>query len=98
MKFDYELFEDEETIEISNFDKDDASKTIRVDLIRFWDWVDAKGFNQWCNDFHDPREYDGHGQETGKFNMEQYFGELDNDSIRTDLSIYLRTELGININ
>jgi hypothetical protein len=43
--------------------------------------------NQWCNDYHNPAEYDGHGQDTGEYTKQEYF-DLPYDHIKADLEKY----------
>lgn len=97
MNFDYEVFEQDETIEISNFDEKDPSKSFTIGLYRFWDWVESTGLNQWCNDYYDASQYDGHGQDTGKFTMDEYFDTVGIELVKEDMAKYIKAELGIDI-
>jgi hypothetical protein len=86
MKFSYDVFQEEGIIEVFNIDLQD---TIEIKVDKYWKWVVDNGYHEWCNDFHDPRESDGHGQETGEYSMEEYFMQ-DYESIKHDLTIYLK--------
>lgn len=84
--FDYELIHDEGIIEILNYNEESFS----ISIDDFWNFVFKNGFNQYCDDYYDPREYDGHGQRSGEFTREEYFDFLDDNSLKHDISIYLK--------
>ena len=83
--FDFDIEYDDGTIEIYNYNEESFS----ISIDEFWKFVTKNGFHEYCNDFYDPREHDGHGQECGEFTMEEYF-DIDKNSFKHDLAIYLK--------
>ena len=84
--FDYEIIYEEYVIEIMNYNEESFS----VSLDDFWDFVYKHGFHEYCNDYYDPSEHDGHGQKSGELTREEYFEYVDDNSLKHDLAIYLK--------
>ena len=86
MQFDYDVNLLDDIITIHKHDEE----FFDIPLDRFWVYVKENGLNEWCNDYYNPAEYDGHGQDVGKYEKEEYF-DLSYDTIKADLSKYLST-------
>lgn len=86
MIYEFEILKDQDVIDI-NIDDDNYFDT---SLHEFWDWIKTNKLNHWCYDYYNPSEYDGHGQESGKYNLEEYL-EQPYDVIKEHLTNYLLT-------
>jgi hypothetical protein len=84
--FEFEVNLPDNTIEVINYNEDSFS----ISIDEFWDFIVEQEFNLYCNDYYDAREYDGHGQETGELTQEEYFENLELESIKRDLAIFLK--------
>lgn len=84
MKFEYDILLSDDIITIIKQDE------TYFDIIAsdYWKWIKDNRMNHYCNDYYEPREYDGHGQVVGKYSMEEYFN-LPYSEIKQDLSKYL---------
>lgn len=45
---------------------------LQIEKVNFWDWVQENGYDEWCIDFHDPAQHDGHGQRSGSMDMHEF--------------------------
>jgi len=84
MKFEYDIFKDDDIITIHNHDETFFDMTIE----EFWSWVKRNEMHNWCNDYYDASESDCHGQEVGVFTKEEYFDQS-YDEIKSALEKYL---------
>jgi hypothetical protein len=89
MKISYEVLFKEGTIIIESVDESFDSISIEID--QFWSWVKREGLNEYCEDYYDPNEFDGHGQSSGHLSLEEYFN-LHHSLIENDLIKYLTTK------
>ena len=89
MRISYEVISQEGIIIIESVDE--SFDTISIDLDAYWSWVKREGLNQFCDDYYDPSEYDGHGQSSGYFSQEEYFN-LHHSIIENDLIKYLKSK------
>jgi hypothetical protein len=86
MQFDFDINFKDEVITIHKHDEE----FIDIPLERFWVFVRENDLNDYCNDYHNPSEFDGHGQDVGKYDKQEYF-DLSYETIKADLSKYLLT-------
>jgi len=84
MKFEYDIDSKSNTITINV--NDDAYLVIEVD--DFWKHVVDYSLNEYCHDYYDPTQENGHGQDSGFLDREEYF-KLDYRTIKEDLQEYL---------
>ena len=92
--FDYEIIQDEGVIEIINYYEESFS----ISLNEFWNFVDKNGLNEYCDDYYDPSQSDGHGQQSGELTKEEYFEFVDENSLKNDLATFLRIKFSKNKN
>lgn len=83
MHFDYEIYMEDDIITIHKHDE----TFFDILINSFWNFITENDMNQWCNDYHNPAEYDGHGQDTGEYTKDEYF-DLPYDHIKADLEKY----------
>lgn len=84
MKYDFEIDAEGGLILISPLD----GVPTYLGIKDFWNYVEAHGLNEWCDDSYSPNEPDGHLQTTGTFTMEEYFS-LPDKAIRNDLDKFI---------
>jgi hypothetical protein len=84
MNFDYEIFLNDSLIAILPYSGEDFD----IEIQEFWNYVKSRGLHEYCNDYFDASERDGHGQQEGKYSFEEYFN-LSHAEIKTDLEKYL---------
>lgn len=89
LKFDYDLSLKDEIITIHYQDEGFED----IPLQRFWDWVKSNEKNSWVNNYYDPSKDDGHGQDSGTYNRDEYF-DLPYQVIHKDLTDYLQRKKG----
>lgn len=70
-RFDYFVDYPEDSITITSID--DEFPDFSISLSRFWNWAKSNNLNQYCEDYYDASEDDGHGQRTGEYTMKEYF-------------------------
>lgn len=64
-------------------------KSIVVTKNEFWKWMVSKGYNEYCYDYNDPSQFDGHGQKSGKITKDEYFQNTDTKERMVDLYEFL---------
>jgi hypothetical protein len=69
--FDGNLYQDSHIVAYPSDNQHPA--TITISVAQFQSFVENKGLNQWCNDFNDPSQPDGHGQLTGITPWQDYW-------------------------
>lgn len=89
MRISFEVLENEGTIIIESVDE--SFDTLSIDLEQYWSWVKREGYNAYCDDYYDPSELDGHGQDSGHLTQEEYFN-LHHSLIEQDLITYLKSK------
>jgi len=92
--FDYDIIHDEGIIEIINYHEESFS----ISINEFWNFVDKNGLNEYCNDYYDPSQRDGHGQKSGVFTRREYFEYTDENSLKNDLATFLKHKFNKNKN
>jgi len=84
MQFEYDVFLSDDIISITKHDE----TFFDIILNDYWEWIKTNDLNHYCNDYYDASQSDRHGQEVGKYSIEEYF-DLHYDTIRADLNKYL---------
>jgi hypothetical protein len=92
--FDYDIIHDEGIIEIINYYEESFS----ISLNDFWNFVDKNGLNEYCDDYYDPYQTDGHGQKSGKLTKDEYLEFVDENSLKNDLATFLKNKFNKNKN
>lgn len=88
MSIAFEVLKHEGVIVIDSVN--DSFPTIELDIQKFWNWVKYNDLNTFCEDYFDPNEPDGHGQNSGTLNFDEYF-DMHYELIKKDIEQYLRT-------
>lgn len=91
MNFDYEISMKEDLITIIPYSESEAElvdDNFDIQIDEFWGYVISQELNHYCNDYHDPSQHDGHGQDAGVYQYFEYF-ELDYATIKKDIQKYL---------
>lgn len=83
-KFEYEVYLSDDIITIHRHDE----TYFDIILEDFWTYIDKNDMNHYCNDYYDPTQNDGHGQDSGKLTKDEYFDQH-YDTIKADLEKYL---------
>ena len=86
--FDYEIIHDEGVIEIIYYFEESFS----ISMSEFWKYVKQNGLNEYCNDYFDPSQIDGHGQDCGVLKRDEYFDIDKNADLKTDLAFFLKNK------
>ena len=87
MGIEFEVLHKEGIIAIVSID--DSFSPVNLSIDKFWGWVERNELNTYCEDFYDPSEPDGHGQNSGTLSFGEYF-DLHHELIRKDLLEYLK--------
>lgn len=87
MRYQFEVDLKEDSLEISSID--DNFETFTIDVDEFWNFILEYGLNEYCYDYYSPQEHDGHGQDSGCYEMEEYFEILSYETIKKDLDKFI---------
>jgi hypothetical protein len=80
--FDFDLDKEKNRILLCN-------GSLSLDRLEFETFLDDTGRLDWCNDFYDPSQSDGHGQTSGKYTPEEYWEKVCDKTIQSDLHAYV---------
>ena len=91
MNFDYEISQKDDLITIIPYSESETeidADNFDITITEFWGYVVSQELNHYCHDYHDPSQFDGHGQDVGIMAYDEYF-DLDYGTIKKDLKQYL---------
>lgn len=81
-EFDYSL--NETFIEVVRDDK-----YFLIPRSKFEQWLIKNHRLDYCHDYNDPSQFDGHGQQTGTYTLDQYWKDLDDSYIKEDILMFI---------
>ena len=84
MNFDFDISIADDLLTVHYHDE----TFVDLELSKYFRWIERNEHNRWINDFYNPAEFNGHGQETGYYDKEEYFGQS-YDFLKVHLYEYL---------
>jgi hypothetical protein len=60
-----------------------------IDKEKLYQFVVENNLHYWVDNFYDPKESDGHGEQTGYHSFEEYFN-LPFENIEDDILLYIK--------
>jgi hypothetical protein len=86
MKFEHEIHFSDDIITIHKHDE----TYFDIILDDFWKYAKENNLNDYCHDFYDPTQENGHGQDCGSLDKEEFF-----DISYHDMQYYLEDYLSM---
>jgi hypothetical protein len=71
---------------------DGKEKDYIISLSLFEAFIDDHGMREWCRDYFDPSQPDGHGQDAGKMSWEEYWDQYPG-IVKMDLVEFLMQDI-----